>query len=302
MNISVNFKKCPKEACPDFWNYFEQWSRRPLPSIQPNMGACRLIGELMGHTSNWDDVDSAFYFRLLEKMNARGYSRNYISATIAKLHAVMASGYKLKYHNNTDFTQFCVIPEYAESVYLTQEELDRIISLHLGNRRECKARDLFIVGCYTAARFSDYSRLSKDNLNNGFICFAQKKTSESVVIPASPKILAIMDKYGGRVPYLHHTTFNKLVKVICRKAGIDTRIQISRSKGLRHILETKEKWELVTAHTARRTGATLLYMSGVPIHQCMLITGHKTESSFRRYIRITKEENARILASNPFFK
>lgn len=302
MNDYINDAKPREENFPGFWDYFEQWSERPLPSSLPNRGACKLLEELMGRQSDWNDVDSAFYLRLLEKMNARGYSRNYISATIAKLHAVMASAYKLKYHRNTDFQQFKVAPEYTETIYLTQDEIDRIITLPLSNPRECRARDLFVVGIYTAARFSDYSRLSRDNLRGGFICFTQQKTSESVIIPASPKILDIMEKYGGRVPYLHHTTFNKLVKVICRKAGIDSPVQISKSKGYGHIIETKEKWELVTAHTARRTGATLLYMSGIPVHQCMLITGHKSESSFRRYIRITKEENARLLASNPFFK
>lgn len=302
MDAHRKVKQRSKEDCPTFWGYFEQWSRRPLPSSLPNRGAFNLIGELMGRNSGWCDVDSAFYLKLLDKMYSRGYSRNYISATVAKLHAVMASAYKLKYHDNTEFQQFNVPPEYTESIYLTQEEIDRLISLPLANRRECRARDLFIVGIYTAARFSDYSRLSSDNLNNGFICFTQQKTAESVIIPASPKVLSIMERYGGKVPYLHHTTFNKLIKVICRKAGICSHIQISRSRGLRHITETKEKWELVTAHTARRTGATLLYMSGVPVHQCMLITGHKSEASFRRYIRITKEENARLLASNPFFQ
>jgi hypothetical protein len=34
----------------------------------------------------------------------------------------------------------------------------------------------------------------------------------------------------------------------------------------------------------------------------MLLTGHKTEQSFFRYIRIAKAENALTLADHPFFK
>ena len=31
------------------------------------------------------------------------------------------------------------------------------------------------------------------------------------------------------------------------------------------------------------------------------ITGHKTQESFMKYIRMTEEENARTLATHPFF-
>jgi hypothetical protein len=33
----------------------------------------------------------------------------------------------------------------------------------------------------------------------------------------------------------------------------------------------------------------------------MLLTGHKTEEAFFKYIRIGKEENARELSEHPFF-
>jgi hypothetical protein len=33
----------------------------------------------------------------------------------------------------------------------------------------------------------------------------------------------------------------------------------------------------------------------------MKITGHKTESAFLKYIKISKEENARMLAEHPYF-
>jgi hypothetical protein len=41
---------------------------------------------------------------------------------------------------------------------------------------------------------------------------------------------------------------------------------------------------------------------GVPSLSIMLITGHRTEKSFMRYIKIQREENAVLMAQNPFFK
>ena len=49
------------------------------------------------------------------------------------------------------------------------------------------------------------------------------------------------------------------------------------------------------------TGITLLYMTGIPLQQVMLISGHKDEDSIRHYLRLTKQENAEKLKDNPFF-
>lgn len=79
-------------------------------------------------------------------------------------------------------------------------------------------------------------------------------------------------------------------------------VHYSIGKGAGREHHVKRRCDMVSSHTARRTGATLLYKSGVPIKQCMMITGHKSESTFLGYIRISKEENAELLSKNPFFK
>jgi len=55
------------------------------------------------------------------------------------------------------------------------------------------------------------------------------------------------------------------------------------------------KWELVSSHTARRTFATNCYLDGIPTRTIMRITGHKKEDDFFRYIRMTPEDDAKIL-------
>jgi hypothetical protein len=44
------------------------------------------------------------------------------------------------------------------------------------------------------------------------------------------------------------------------------------------------------------------YLQGIPAIAIMKITGHRTEKSFLRYIRLTQEENANNLLNHPFFK
>ncbi|MCD7940142.1 MAG: tyrosine-type recombinase/integrase, partial [Bacteroides intestinalis] len=56
-----------------------------------------------------------------------------------------------------------------------------------------------------------------------------------------------------------------------------------------------KKYELVTSHTARRSFATNLYLSGFPAISIMQITGHCTEKAFMAYIRVTPEQHAELL-------
>ncbi len=287
---------------PTFREFFREWSERNAPSRRQRKCTLRQIEEMMGASADWEDVDAAYYVRLVQKMNGRGYSRNYQASIISKLRAVMSEGYKLKYHRNEDFRQFKRISEQPDTVYLTEKEVERLWKLDLKDPMECKARDLFLIGVYTAARFSDYSQLSENNIKGKFITFTQKKTADSVMIPLSPKVTAILKRNGGQSPKMNQVVFNREIKVVCLKAGINDKIQVTKSKGARHETTIVPKWKLVSSHTARRTGATLLHKTGIPVQSLMLITGHRSIQSLMHYLRLTKEENAAMLADNPFFK
>lgn len=285
-----------------FYEYFNEWANRETPQKRQRRNTLKLIRECMGDSWDWADIDTAFFFRLVQKLKSLEYSVNYIGSIAKKLKTVMSEGYKLKYHTNTDYRQFSAPMEEASTVYLTREEVDRLWNLGLSDDTERKCRDLFLLGCYTAMRFSDYSRLSLDNIRDGMIYFTQKKTAGRVVVPASPRVLAILKRNGGEAPKVGQEVLNRTIKVVCFKARIFDKVEVTKSKGGRHETRLVEKYTQVSSHTARRTAATLLYQSGVPASAVMQITGHKTESDFYRYIRTTREENARLLAENPFFK
>jgi integrase len=57
-----------------------------------------------------------------------------------------------------------------------------------------------------------------------------------------------------------------------------------------------ELWQCVASHTARRSAATNYYLQGFPVIDLMKITGHKTEKSFMKYIKISKLDAAKRLS------
>lgn len=163
---------------------------------------------------------------------------------------------------------------------------------------------MFVVGCLTALRYSDYSTLTKDNYQNGYIVKRTKKTNVDVKIPAHDYVKEIFAKYNGSIPCgLCIQYFNKYLKVIMREIGLNDKVTYSFTKGGKLQTVTREKWELISSHTARRSAATNMYLTGrMKTLEIMKLTGHRTEQNFFRYIRLTGDDMARAISGDMYFR
>lgn len=244
----------------------------------------------------FDDINYTFCEDFIEWMSGKNLCANTRGSHIKFVKAAMNEAFKNKLHRNEDFRSFRKEMEQVDAVYLTSEEVTKVAQLPLcGNH--ALVRDIFVLGCHTGMRFSDYSRLSMNDITDGVIHFITQKCKTPVDIPAHPRVLEILNKYGGTIPKISGQKFNVHIKEVCKEAGIKESVLVRRSGKQ----ERYEKWELVSSHTARRTGLTNMYKAGIPTYRCMMISGHKTEQVFLTYLRITQEENAEYLKDNPFF-
>ena len=94
---------------------------------------------------------------------------------------------------------------------------------------------------------------------------------------------------------------NEYLKDLGKEAKLTDSVEIIWTKGGERQREVLKKHDLITVHTARRSFATNGYLEGVPTISLMKITGHKTEKSFLKYIKISQEDNANKLINHPFF-
>jgi integrase len=181
---------------------------------------------------------------------------------------------------------------------MTIEEINKLYKYKLTGVK-AMARDLFVLGCHTAMRYSDYSQLTIAHIAKGNITYRTQKTDETVIIPAHPRVIEILEKWGGSAPKVSNTSLNKMIKEICQEMKIfNDLVPVREGKEVKYM----ERWSIISTHTARRSGATNMYLSKIPVQSIMKITGHTTEDSFMKYLRITKEENANLLAKNKFFR
>lgn len=256
-------------------------------------------------TDSFDEkiVGEYIHFLRSEKQGA-GFKqttvRNFYQKTIAALNKAERHGWAVK---TSAFREYSIKEEESRAVYLNMDELATLNALKLDEEAR-QVRDIFLIGCFTGLRYSDYSRLSEENFLDGNISILTKKTETKVTIPIHSIIKEIIDRNGGYgfLKYKYsQQSFNKSIKVICKKAGITDKIMLEYTRGFDKVREVYKKYELISTHTARRTAATNMYLAGIPTFRIMLITGHKSESAFYRYIRIQKEENAKDLQNHAFF-
>ena len=254
-----------------------------------------------------DSINLKFYKKFTEYFNQKNYATNTIGKNIKNVKVFLKEAFKRGITTNQDFLDedFRVIEEETEKIYLNDSELKKIYELKLtDNKKLEKVRDLFIVGCYTGLRFSDLKQIKPLNFikNETQLKIKTTKTGELVIIPLHWTIKEIIRKHNGELPPpISNQKMNKYLKDIGKDAGIDNLESTSITKGGLRVDKTFKKYKLITVHTARRSFATNMFLNDVPTISIMKITGHKTEKSFLRYIRISPEENARKLADHPYF-
>ena len=285
----------------------------------------------------FSDIGMKFYTRFRDWVlsgsyeqggQRRYYSLNYLGSLVKCIKVVMREhgpGGITPLHNNTEYnnSRFKVESEAADTIYLSVPELmkihhytatpDNINPVCTDARTENRgrkaeainaAKNRFLIGCFTALRVSDFNRLDEVNIQESYIRIKPQKgtrKNDDVVIPIHPVVHEILASGYDLHARISEQKINRHIKEVCRLVGITAPVSVSRTEGGRLVTRTLPKSDLVGTHTARRSGATNMYLAGVPSISIMKITGHKTERSFMKYIRITAEENAALLSKHPFF-
>ena len=104
----------------------------------------------------------------------------------------------------------------AKKIYLTKEELSALYDMPLNGFEE-QVRDVFLIGCFTAMRYSDYSRIKKDNIGythsgTKVIRIKQEKTAGTVVIPImDDRLETLLKKYDYNVPEILDQSLNRTI-------------------------------------------------------------------------------------------
>ena len=273
------------------------------------------------HPFTWETIDQRLVDKFLFMLEKEEYMPKSINKYLVCFRAMVGYAHKARLHDNVVaekcFSKIRVREsDKAKEIYLNNDELQALYEMPLDGL-EAQVRDLFLVGCYTCQRYSDYSALSANNFTTTsrgtkVVRFIQKKTNTPVVPIMNDNLLRIAERYNFKIPSITDVILNRYIKDILKRLSetvpsllntevtkLTMRERNMEERGDVEFMRNEDgevikyRYDLVTSHTARRSGITNLYLTDLfDIVQMMSISGHKDQRIFLEYIKLSSDEIA----------
>ena len=257
---------------------------------------------------DFDDIDMKWYEEFTLWCNEKNFKDNYKGKHIKTLKTFMNNALEqgITTNRNHQKRSFIVFKEDTDSIYLNRSELQTMWQLDLSeDPTQERARDLFLIGCYTGLRVSDYNNLKESSVkvinDVKMIVIKTQKTKRTVAIPMHPIVEAILNKYDGLPPRMFDQKINENIKKVARRMKLTEIIETVSTIAGMEVIKKIEKSEMVTTHTARRSFCTNAYLDDMDTLDIMAISGHTTEKNFLKYIKVTPEQRAVKMSKSKFF-
>ena len=288
---------------------------------------------------DWDDMNFDFYDDFKQFFIEKNYSPNTIARNIRILKTMLYAAKDMHYTTRDDFMskKWSADREDVDNIYISSARIEEMANFDMSDYYEMKsraekyakdskerdrlihalrrdlyrqkleeARDIFIMGCLTGQRVSDYKRINVTMIerivgDDNFIHLVQEKTGKDVYVPYSPLMKKILLKYGGNLPKIYDQHLNERIKVVGLLLGWIEDAGIYEHRGIFKTSSGKRFCDAIVTHTARRSFATNAYMAGVPLSAIMAVTGHSSEDMLKKYLKLDSKEKA-LLALQEFKK
>jgi integrase len=248
------------------------------------------------------------YNEFVSWCNQKGFMPNYTGTIIKIWKVFMNLGFGKKWHNNIVHLdrRFKKLTEKKYKIYLNEEEIQALINIDLkGNLKII--RDFFIININTGLRISDMKELTIESFKEGIIRSINRKTGVTTAVPANGDVKRIIGEYNGFPinPFsgkaFHEFTINRFIKKIARQAGITDVIEFTETVGGKKVKIQKEKCDLITCHTCRRSFITNKLKAHVSIADVSKFAG-STIKNIEHYNKETVEEVALRYLNSPVFR
>lgn len=188
---------------------------------------------------------------------------------------------------------FGYVPDQPVSKHkwLSSEEIEKIMTVHIDKPGVDFVRDMFIFGVFTGLSYCDIKSLRKeqilsDNKGNQWIGIQRQKTNTESIVPLLDIPKEIIKKYEGT------GEGGKVFKMLCMN------VVCSYTKQIGKLCKLAGK---LTFHQSRHSFATSVCLSqGVPIETLSQMMGHRNIKTTQIYAEITGakiEEDMQVLSN-----
>jgi site-specific recombinase XerD len=219
----------------------------------------------------------------------KNIENNTVVKYLTHLRRVVRVAVSSEWMDRDPFLNFKMTTKEVDREFLSEEEIELLMSNEFSNQRLEQVRDVFAFCCFTGLAFIDVKKLTSTNVAKGidgesWIYTKRHKTETRSNIPLLAPALAIVEKYqdhpecevnGKLLPVLSNQKMNSYLKQIADFCGIKKNL---------------------TMHVARHTFATFALTNGVPLETVGKMLGHRSLKTTQHYAKIIDKKVAEDMA------
>lgn len=227
----------------------------------------------------------------------RGMVRNSISFYMRIMRAVYNKAVRQKLvEQSHPFTEVYTGIDRTRKRAVSESVISQLYKLNLAEGTPLAlARDIFIFSyCTRGMAFVDIAYLKRENIQNGVICYARRKTGQLLSVRIEPSIQRIIDRYSSALsPYV----FPILTSTETKPAYEEYQVAINNhNRQLRRLSKMLPAGCKLTSYTSRHSWVTAARNHNVPISVISAGMGHTSEQTTQIYL--TMLENSVIDDAN----
>ena len=244
-------------------------------------------------------ITDVFWHNFIPYLLNKGLALSSIKKVCSQLRTALDWGARHHAKIAPSFDMVKIPPYCRQQVALTPDEVSHIFHFDISTikrrpqhlRKLEVVRDMFVLSCNLGQRFSDMIRIDKTCFDRNIFTILQQKTGTYARVDIERMSLdrnttyKILEKYDYKSPLTTDIScYDKYLKELLQHIGFNELIK-QETKINGHIdIKYVPKWKLIGSHTARRTFATNNILRGLKASEIRRATGHKSESSFEKYI------------------
>ncbi len=257
----------------------------------------KLLNDFQKHRNkriHFNEINKAFYNSFVDFcINQKKHSANTLRRNVGLLKTFLYWALESNHTYKTDFQKFkAPKAQQTDEVALTLDQVNDIFEFDLSkDERLEKVRDLFVFGCATGMRYSNYSKVSKKDVQSNFIKVRDEKNNDKVLeIPLNDYSTYILKKYDYDLPNISNQKFNDYIKEVFKLIGYDESVKKTIKIGKDIIEQINPLYERISSHTARRSFITIMKNKKIPDKVIMSYTGHRSLEVFNKYYKPNNDD------------
>ncbi len=243
---------------------------------------------------HFNQIDKSFYNMFIQYcVDQKKHSANTLRRNVGLFKTFLYWALENNHTYKSDFQKFkAPKAQQTDEVALTLDEVQKVFEFDLSKKPKLeRVRDLFVFGCATGLRISNYSKIKRNDIQNNVIKVRdQKNKDKSLEIPLNDFSIYLLKKYDFDLPKISTQKFNDYIKDVFEEMEWNHKVKKTIKIGNELIEQEDFFYDRISSHTARRSFITIMKNKKIPDKIIMGYTGHQSLEVFNKYYKPNDED------------